>query len=400
MYREERSKPRRVDVCFIGSVLYDVPLHSTAKKKFRALADLGGLDVIGFSKNLRPRAYTEYARFYLLPHLPTAALRYLLVYTLGLVLAMILILHHRARILVAQSPYEGVVAVWAKRLARLVGRRTAVVVESHGDFVVAPFLHQRRTLSVFYRHLVKALSAYSLRNADVLRAISSSTRAQLEEWAPGKPIIQFPTWTDIDVFLRAGGETSEVCDTKTFVFAGALTPTKGVDTLLDAFAMIAARNAHVNLSIIGHAQNEEYAHRLEQQVLSLDLSERVRFISHVEQADLARHMAEAEALILPSVAEGLGRVVFEAMATGTPVVASDVGGIGDMVTEGETGHLFPARNAAALAERLEQILRDPQHAKIMGQKARDFAMSFYSTESYVLGYSQLFQQASKAVHLS
>ncbi len=396
----EQEKQDRLDACFIGSVPFSEPLDPTNQKKYTALARLGQFHVVSFSKDLRPRAFTQEARFYLLPRLPTPALRYLLVYTVGLALAMDLVLRRSTRILVAQSPYEGVVAVWAKVLARLAGRRIAVVVESHGDFVVAPFLQQRLFFAGFYKRLIKAISTFSLRNADVLRAISSSTRAQLEEWAPGKPIIQFPTWTDIDVFLEAGRGAPKDRDVKTLVYAGVLTPTKGIDTLLDAFASIADRRRNVNLLIIGHAQNEEYAARLKQQVLSLGLTERVRFIPHAEQVALASYMAEAEALVLPSVSEGLGRVVFEAMATGTPVVASDVGGIGDLVTNGETGYLVPARNESALAERLDKMLLDPEHTKIMGQKAREFAMAFYSNESYVLGYRRLLQRAWESVRSS
>ncbi len=132
-------------VCFLGGARYSQPLDATSEKKFRSLAALGQMFVIGFSTDAKPRHFTEHASFYLLPCLPVPLLRYLLMFTGGPILAMWCILRHDVRVLVAQSPYEGFAAAWAKLLARFFGRRVALVVESHGDFEVSLFL-QRRVL--------------------------------------------------------------------------------------------------------------------------------------------------------------------------------------------------------------------------------------------------------------
>ena len=107
-------------------------------------------------------------------------------------------------------------------------------------------------------------------------------------------------------------------------------------------------------------------------------------------------MAQAEVLVLPSVSEGLGRVIFEAMACGTPVIGSQVGGIPEMIQEGATGFLVPPEDPTVLADRVRWMLRHPHDAQEMGQRARQFAQLFFFPEAYVQHYASLFQQAYEA----
>jgi glycosyltransferase involved in cell wall biosynthesis len=93
---------------------------------------------------------------------------------------------------------------------------------------------------------------------------------------------------------------------------------------------------------------------------------------------------------LPSTSEALGRVVVEAMATYTPVIGSKVGGIPDMIEDGESGFLVPPGDESALAEKIRWILKHPEEATAMGCNGRVFAERFFSTEAYVAGYQRIF----------
>ena len=179
-------------VCFIGGMRYSKPLDPTSEKKFRALAGLGRIYVIGFSADARPRIFTQHAHFYLLPNLPLPVLRYAAMFTAGPMLALWCVLRHGVRVLVAQSPYEGFAAAWAKLLARLLGRRVALVVESHGDFEVSLFLQRRVPFRRLYRFLMRPCARFALKQADMLRAVSSSTRQQLERWFRKRNYSNFP----------------------------------------------------------------------------------------------------------------------------------------------------------------------------------------------------------------
>jgi glycosyltransferase involved in cell wall biosynthesis len=385
----------RTEVCFIGGARYSQPLDATSEKKWRLLSELGEMFVIGFSQDLRPRRFTQHAHFYLLPKFPMPVLRYLAMFIVGPALTLWLILRHGVRILVAQSPYEGFAAAVAKVLARLVGFQVVLIVENHGDFEVSLFLQRRVRCQSLYRWLMRRTAHFALQHADLLRAISDSTRKQLETWSPGKPIVQFPTWTDIEVFLKAG--ESDGAREPVILYAGVLIPRKGVHHLLRAFAKVAQEFPEVRLEIVGRDENPEYAEDLRQEVLRLGLNGRVSFVGEVPQVELANRMRRSCVFVLPSLSEGLGRVVVEAMATGTPVIGSHVDGIPEIVQEGLTGFLVPPGDEEALAERLRWVLKHPQEAKAMGHRAREFARSFFSPEVYLAGYRRLFEMAKEVL---
>src|SRR6266496_2264357 len=232
-----------VRACFLGGARYGRPLDPTNQKKFRAMKSFGEIFVIGFSHGWCPSIFTEHARFYLLPALPLAVLRHLEMLIAGSLLALWLVLRHDIRIIVTQSPYEGSAAAAVKKIAGWLGRRIFLVVEVHGDFERSFFMERQ--------------VRFSLGQADLLRAISSSTRKQLEQWAPGKRVVQFPAWTDIEVFLRAGMHNEEQ-HTGRVMYAGVLTPLKGVHRLISAFVPIAEEFADARLMIVGRDENKDY----------------------------------------------------------------------------------------------------------------------------------------------
>jgi glycosyltransferase involved in cell wall biosynthesis len=378
--------------CFLGGARYAQPLDSTNAKKFQALKALGDLYVVGFSYDLSPRRFTEHASFYLLPKFPLPLLRYLEMSTLGLGLALWLIARYGVRILIAQSPYEGFAAAAAKQVAGWFGYKVLLVIESHGDFAASLYLQRHLFLPGVYRFLMCRVARFAFGHADVLRAISHTTREQLQQWVPGKPMYQFPAWTDIEVFLQTDGSAqADVC--QYILYAGVLTPLKGVHSLINAFTDIATDFPHTCLVIAGDEANKAYAATLQDQVGRLGLDGRVQFIGKVSQTELAAWMRRACVFVLPSMSEGLGRVVLEAMATGTPVIGSHVGGIPEMVKPGMTGFLVPPGDVAALAKRLRWILAHPAEGYVMGCHASAFAKHFFSTAAYVHGYRQIFAAA-------
>jgi len=382
-------------VVFIGGARYSQPLDASSEKKWRLLSGLGEMFVIGFSQDIRPRRFTQHAHFYLLPKFPLPVFRYLAMFTIGPALAFWLILRHGVRVLVAQSPYEGFAAAIAKVLARLVGLQVVLIVENHGDFEVSLFLQRRVRCQSLYRWLMRRTACFALRHANLLRAISNSTGKQLETWSPGKTIVQFPTWTDIEAFLKAG--ESEGAREPVILYAGVLTPLKGIHHLIRAFARVVQEFPEARLEIVGRDENPEYAEELRREVVRLGLNGRVSFVGEVSQVELANKMRRSCIFVLPSLSEGLGRVVVEAMATGTPVVGSRIGGIPEMVQDGLTGFLVPPSDEEALAERLLWVLKHPQEAEDIGRRAREFARSFFSSEAYLAGYKRLLEMAEEVL---
>ncbi len=380
-------------VCFIGAARYGRPIDHASREKFTALAPLARLSVVAFSDRLRFRRFTEVADLYLIPSPPWPLLRYLAMGSLGTSCLAWCVLVRGADTIVAQSPYEGFLGAVVKRMASLVGRRVALVIESHGDFEEDLFL-QRTDLPVgLYRALMRATARIAFGASDVLRAVSSSTRMQLQRAAPGKPCVEFVAWTDLDAFRRAGEAAVERSAGGRILFAGGIFPRKGVHVLIEALRILwGDGHRNVELRIAGQAADPRHAEGLRATIAELGLP--AAFLGHLAQDRLAREMRLADVFVLPSLSEGLGRVLFEAQLCGALVIGANVGGIPDLVEDGQTGLLVPAGDAAALADRLRWALDHPAMAREIACRGQAFARRTFSVDRYVDGYAAVFARAA------
>lgn len=143
-------------------------------------------------------------------------------------------------------------------------------------------------------------------------------------------------------------------DAFVWLAVGRLTPQKDFATLLAAFARVAADRADARLLIAGSGALH---HDLVAGAAEAGLADRVTFLG--ERGDVPRLLAAADALVVSSEAEGLPNVVMEAFAAALPVVATDVGGVADLVVPDRTGHLVPARDPSALAAGMLQMMAAP-----------------------------------------
>jgi D-inositol-3-phosphate glycosyltransferase len=116
--------------------------------------------------------------------------------------------------------------------------------------------------------------------------------------------------------------------------------------------------------------------RLKQLCHEHGLDDLVTFLGKRDQDTLPYFYSAAEAVVLPSHYESFGMVALEAMACGTPVVASQVGGLAFLVKDGETGYTVPSSDVVALADRLANLIKDPDLQASMGIKASELAQEF------------------------
>ncbi len=142
---------------------------------------------------------------------------------------------------------------------------------------------------------------------------------------------------------------------------------KGHTVLIEAVAQLKLDFPDLRVTLIGDG---ELRADLERKVASMGLAETCHFLGTQPYGDVLQHMANAAVHVLPSLAEAFGLVNVEAMAVGTPVVSSAVGGIPDVVRDGVDGHLVPPGDVDALAMRLRQVLGDEAHRTTLGQNAR------------------------------
>jgi glycosyltransferase involved in cell wall biosynthesis len=182
-------------------------------------------------------------------------------------------------------------------------------------------------------------------------------------------------------------------DAYVIVAVGRLVPVKGFDVLIDALPAVAAAVPELRVALVGDGPERDV---LEQRVAALGIADRVQFAG--AQRDVARYVAAADVLAAPSRNEGMGRALVEAMALGVPVVASAVGGIPDVVTDGHDGWLVPAGDPAALALALAELGSDPARAAKLGAAAVE-ASTRFSTEVAEARLLALYDELARARRL-
>jgi glycosyltransferase involved in cell wall biosynthesis len=207
---------------------------------------------------------------------------------------------------------------------------------------------------------------WALRTSDAVVAISSFTAGELGRFAevPVRVIpytIGFPATPALRQRARDGSFR--------ILFVGRLVERKGVTHLIEAVRRLPA-DLHARLILIGDGPERE---RLAEQVRSSGLEAQVDIRGLVPESALREAYATSDVFVLPSIVdsrgetEGLGVVLLEAMSHGIPAVGSDIGGITDIIKNGESGLLVPPAEADQLAQALERLARDPALAARLGQ---------------------------------
>jgi glycosyltransferase involved in cell wall biosynthesis len=221
---------------------------------------------------------------------------------------------------------------------------------------------------------------WSVRTADAVTAISHATAEAVRD-LESLPVAVVPygaaledDGAGISRPAFAGGDPLRL------LFVGRLVERKGVEVLVRALAKLRAEKP-ATLTVIGEGK---WAGRIRAEVSRLDLDEMVRFTGHVSADRLAAEYEAADILVLPAVVdskgdtEGLGVVILEGLRFERPVVASEVGGVVDIVREGESGWLVPPGDADALAARLLEVAANPERAREVAARGRTMAGETFS----------------------
>lgn len=187
---------------------------------------------------------------------------------------------------------------------------------------------------------------------------------------PKEKIGVIPTGLDLRKFPMAGAEPRE----KILLYVGSLIERKGVIYLLKAMQQVKAHYPDYQLQIVGEGDQRE---SLEAYTRQHNLEDRVTFLGTQSQAHVAELMQRAKLFILPSTEEGQGAVLVEAMASGTPCIGSDAGGIPTVITP-EVGRVFESANSDALFLAIADMLENKEFWQSASKRARKRAETHYS----------------------
>jgi spore coat protein SA len=268
-------------------------------------------------------------------------------------------------------------------------------------------------------HLAPAMTRRRLRRADLVLGCSDFISQRIRDAFPEVADRTQTIYNGVDLERFVPAEPRRPGDESLRVLSvGRISPEKGTHVLVEAFATVAGRRPGIELDVVGgegvlpaemlasmddpvvrsfarHRRSDGYLAEIQARVPG-ELRSRVRFHGTVPHADVPAFYRQADLLVFPSLSEAFGKPLVEAMATSLPVIATRVGGIPEVVAEGETGVLVPPHDAAALAEAVERLAADPDLRRRLGAAGRARAERLFSYDRIAAELEQVYESLMRA----
>jgi len=245
---------------------------------------------------------------------------------------------------------------------------------------------------------LRPLLRWSARTADAVTAISSSTARSVEEASGREPrVVPFAAAVDEEVPAASLREPLSGDGPLRILFVGRLVERKGVEVLVRALPRI-LEHRDAELTVVGEGPRAESIRRTARRA---GVADRVSLTGFLSREELSRRYAGCDIFVLPAVVdrkgdtEGLGVVLLEALRRARPVVASEVGGIPDIVRDGRTGWLVPAGDEEALARRVLELCRQPERARRVAREGRAFAEERFGWDRVLDDLETVYEEARR-----
>ncbi len=245
-----------------------------------------------------------------------------------------------------------------------------------------------------HSRLVKFFSELIVKKADYVRIVSPFLLQPLDRFnVPREKVFLVPPRCDSGLFNgnNVSKERLDVFNKSKYnlLFVGNLLIAKGVDILLDAFALIVNECPDICLILVGDGQERS---NILAQAKKLNIQNNVVLLGRVDYQMIPSLMHYSDQLILPSIEEGVGRVLLEAMAMRLPIVASNVGGIPLLIDDKKEGLLFEVGDTQALKESVLFLLNNPQFTEEMIDKAYTKFLYNYEYEVSMKMFLQMYKK--------
>jgi glycosyltransferase involved in cell wall biosynthesis len=273
-------------------------------------------------------------------------------------------------------------ALWLRRFRPDVlnthSSRDAWILGLAGRLARVPFIIRTRHFDLPLRNTASSRFVYE-HLADHLITTSPAASARFMEtfgWPPQR-VTTLPTGVDSDLFVPNGPSAKlpaiEPASLPRIGMIGVLRGSKGHDVFLDAVKLLRDSGFQAQFFIVGEGPMRP---GIEHQIQAQQLGPCVTLTGHRE--DIPEVLRALDLLVIPSRHEGVPQVGLQALATQTPVIGSNVGGIPEIVQPGKTGRLFPVGDSAALARTIQEALSDQASTRSMAKRGRALVEQQYS----------------------
>ena len=371
------------NVLFIAPTTYQLPLTENLKKKFITLSEVCNVSVLAFA-NSKIFFRETYGNFYLNKKIENRLLNYFRIIQISIFTTHKIIKKENIDIVCFQDPVSSFFSILFLKVRRA---EVKIVVETHGDFIETLSLEKNLVLPRLYKKLFYIMAKYSIGKSNIIRAVSSSTEQQVLDIDSSKSVVRFPAWIDFKDFQNIEPKPLSK-DKFNILFIGSVTDRKKPHMIIEAIQRI--NDKSYNLSIVGPAPNEKYFKELKDLIDKSDLQNQVSLIGPVDRESVKDYYSTSNLMILPSISEGLARVIFESQVAMCPVLVTDAPGMSDIVIDGQTGYVFESNNLDSLSLKIEYIKNNYDEASLVAKNAKGFILSNYSEDNFKFSFKKLF----------
>tara|TARA_B100000927_G_scaffold25847_1_gene19355 strand:- start:1240 stop:2370 length:1131 start_codon:yes stop_codon:yes gene_type:complete len=371
------------NVLFIAPTTYQLPLSENLKKKFITLSEVCNVSVLAFANNKTVLNET-YGNFYLNKKISNRFINYFRIIQISIFTTYKIVKKEKIDIVCFQDPVSSFFSILFLK-AR--GVDVKIIVETHGDFIETLSLEKNLLLPRLYKKLFYIMARYSIGKSNIIRAVSSSTEKQVLDIDSSKSIVRFPAWVDFKDFQNVEpGSFSK--DKFNILFIGSVTDRKKPHMIIEAIQIINDESYH--LSIVGPTPNDKYFLELKDVIDKSGLQNQVSFTGAVDRESVKEYYSTSNLMILPSISEGLARVIFESQVASCPVLVTDAPGMGDIVIDGQTGYVFESNNIDSLIAKIVYIKNNYEEASLVAKNAKEFILSNFSEDNFKFSFKKLF----------
>lgn len=371
------------NVLFIAPTTYQLPLTENLKKKFITLSEVCNVSVLAFA-NSKTFFNETYGNFYLNKKIKNRLINYFRIIQISIFTTHKIIKKENIDIVCFQDPVSSFFSILFLKVRRA---EVKIVVETHGDFIETLSLEKNLVLPRLYKKLFYIMAKYSIGKSNIIRAVSSSTEQQVLDIDSSKSVVRFPAWIDFKDFQNIEPKPLSK-DKFNILFIGSVTDRKKPHMIIEAIQRINDKSYH--LSIVGPAPNEKYFKELKDLIDKSGLQNQVSLIGPVDRESVKDYYSTSNLMILPSISEGLARVIFESQVAMCPVLVTDAPGMSDIVIDGQTGYVFESNNLDSLSLKIEYINNNYDEASLVAKNAKGFILSNYSEDNFKFSFKKLF----------
>jgi glycosyltransferase involved in cell wall biosynthesis len=371
------------NVLFISPTFYSLPLTENIIKKHQYLDEVANVTVLAFSSHKKVFKESE-TNFYFSKKINSRIFNYFKILLLSYFQIPKLINKHNIDIVTFQDPITSFLGVYKIKKNF---KNIKIVLESHGDFINTLELERNLLFPNVYKKLFLKMASYTIKNADILRAVSSSTEEQALSFDTSKRVVRFPAWIDFEIFSNIQPTRSDEGNFK-ILFIGSITDRKKPHLIIEALPKL--HDDKVELHLVGPTPNHKYLDDLREKIISNNLEDRVYIHGTKSRDEVKEFYSESNLMILPSVSEGLARVIFESQVTACPVLVTDAPGMQDIVIDGQTGYVFESNDLKTMIEKIDYIIKNYSEASAVGKNAKDFILSNYSADNFKFSFQKIF----------